>query len=160
LSQHAEFTLLDFNDETVAYTDLKLRDAKARHQRSTNVQLIKKSVVQFLKESSRPVSKLGTFDLIYCAGLFDYLPKLVCEKLVGVFYDLATPGGLVLATNVDTSNPSRNWMEYVVDWHLEYRSGKDMAALCPPRVTTDECRVESDDSGVNVFLKVRKPAHA
>jgi extracellular factor (EF) 3-hydroxypalmitic acid methyl ester biosynthesis protein len=160
LSQHAEFTLLDFNDETVTYTDLKLKDAKARHQRNTNVQLIKKSVVQFLKESSRPVSKLGSFDVIYCAGLFDYLPKLVCEKLMTVFYDLVMPGGLVLATNVDSSNPSRNWMEYVVDWHLEYRSGKEMAALCPPRATADECRVESDDSGVNVFLKVRKPAHA
>lgn len=161
LSQHADFTLLDFNDETVAYTEQKLRDAKSRHQRGTNVQVIKKSVVQLLKESSKPVSKLGagSFDIVYCAGLFDYLPKPVCEKLMNVFYDLAAPGGVVLATNVDISNPSRNWMEFVVDWHLEYRSGKDMAALRPSRAPADGCRVESDDSGVNIFVKVRKPVH-
>src|SRR5207245_6289376 len=39
LSDHAEFTLLDFNEETLAYTRTSLDDARRRHHRATPIQL-------------------------------------------------------------------------------------------------------------------------
>jgi extracellular factor (EF) 3-hydroxypalmitic acid methyl ester biosynthesis protein len=159
LSQRAEFVLLDFNDETVLHTDQALSQAKAKCQRTTNIRLIKKSVAQLLREAAKPVSKLGSgsHDFVYCAGLFDYMPDHVCQKLMEVFYDLTAPGGVVLVTNVDVSNPSRNWMEYMVDWHLAYRSGRDMEAFRPPQAPADQCRAWAEPSGVNVFFEVRRP---
>src|SRR5207249_2678225 len=54
LSGRAQLTLLDFNDETLAYTQRVLNDIIQRHCRSTTVHLVKRSVVQLLKEAAKP----------------------------------------------------------------------------------------------------------
>ncbi|MEY2427641.1 MAG: extracellular factor 3-hydroxypalmitic acid methyl ester biosynthesis protein [Verrucomicrobiota bacterium] len=159
LSDRAHFTLLDFNDETLAYTTRILGEAKTRAQRATAIQMVKKSVHQILKDSS----KAGTapkYDLVYCAGLFDYLSDQVCKRLMNYLYDLVMPGGLLISTNVSTANPSRNWMEYVLDWHLIYRSTAQFAALAPDRAPPDSYSVQAIGAGVNIAIEVRKPDHA
>jgi len=162
LSNRAHFTLLDFNEETLAYTQSVLNNLIDRHHRSTTVELQKKSVVQVLKESAKPTSALitGNYDFVYCAGLFDYLPDRVCEQLVATFYRMLAPGGLVLVTNVDDVNPCRNWMEYSVDWHLIYRNYNKMRKLAPDGPPDELCRIRSEQSSVNIFLEVRKPSDA
>jgi extracellular factor (EF) 3-hydroxypalmitic acid methyl ester biosynthesis protein len=45
LSNRARFTLLDFNEETLTYTQTVLNHLIDRHQRATTVELLKKSVV-------------------------------------------------------------------------------------------------------------------
>ena len=54
ICNHASFTLLDFNDETLEYTGKVLVDLRAKFGRSTKIDLIKKSVHQFLKEEAKP----------------------------------------------------------------------------------------------------------
>ncbi|MGY8652724.1 MAG: class I SAM-dependent methyltransferase [Verrucomicrobiia bacterium] len=159
LSEEAEFTLLDFNDETLAYTKRTLEELKQRHGRLTSIKTIKKSVHQLLKDASRPRPKQDqeSYDLVYCAGLFDYLSDRICRRLMNIFYDLVAPGGLLIATNVDSSNPSRNWMEYVVDWHLVYRDSTVLASLKPEKAAAGAYEIESEQLGVNIFIKVRKP---
>ncbi len=49
LSDRAEATLLDFNDETLAYTRRSLDEARLSHCRATRLELVKKSVAQVLK---------------------------------------------------------------------------------------------------------------
>jgi extracellular factor (EF) 3-hydroxypalmitic acid methyl ester biosynthesis protein len=77
-----------------------------------------------------------------------------------VFYDLLAPGGLLIATNVDISNPSRNWMEFVVDWHLVYRDQESFLKLAPEKAPPGACTMKADVTGVNIFLEVRKPLDA
>jgi extracellular factor (EF) 3-hydroxypalmitic acid methyl ester biosynthesis protein len=60
-------------------------------------------------------------------------------------------------TNVDARNPIRHWLEDVLDWHLIYRTGADMAALRPKTVPPDAARVYSEATGLNLFLEIRKP---
>jgi extracellular factor (EF) 3-hydroxypalmitic acid methyl ester biosynthesis protein len=162
LSDNADFLLLDFNDETLANTTRVLEDLRTRHRRRTGLRLMKRSVHQILKESSRAGAgfEVGSYDLVYCAGLFDYLSDRICRRLLEVFYDLLAPGGLLIATNVDVSNPSRNWMELVVDWHLVYRDRKQLLTLAPERAAPGACTVKADVTGVNIFLEVRKPLDA
>jgi len=159
LSNETDFTLLDFNDETLDYTGRTLEELKQRYGRQTSVTTMKKSVHQLLKEASRPRSPRegGGFDLVYCAGLFDYLSDRICRRLMNIFYDLLAPGGLLVATNVDSSNPSRNWMEYVVDWHLVYRDSAALASLKPDKAPESAYEVNAEDLGVNIFIEVRKP---
>ena len=76
-----------------------------------------------------------------------------------VMYDWLAPGGLLIATNVEPSNPMRHGMEHLLDWHLVYRTGPEMAALKPRDAEADAVLVRCDDTGVNVFIEVRKPAH-
>lgn len=162
LSDHADFLLLDFNDETLANTTRVLEDLRTRHRRRTGLKLVKRSVHQILKESTKPGAGFdtGTYDFVYCAGLFDYLSDRICRRLLEVFYDLLAPGGLLVATNVETSNPSRNWMEYVLEWHLVYRNAEQFMKLAPDKAPPGSCEVKTDATGVNIFLEVRKPANA
>jgi extracellular factor (EF) 3-hydroxypalmitic acid methyl ester biosynthesis protein len=155
LNQNIEFTLLDFNDETVGYTQRTLDQIKQKNSSASTLRVIKKSVVQLLKDNSR--FGRGSYDLVYCAGLFDYLTADVCAKLVDLFYELAAPGGLVLVSNVDASNPSRGWMEYMVDWNLIHRDAQQMAALLPGRVSKDAIRIVAEPTSVNIFAEIRKP---
>lgn len=152
-----DITLLDFNDETLEYTRERLEQLKARHHRQTSIRFIKKSVHQLLKEGARAGPDAPSFDLIYCAGLFDYLSNRVCQRLMNIFHEMVAPGGLLVATNVDPSNPARYGMEFILDWHLTYRDSEQMKLLHPMGVAAENIVTKSDETGVNIYLEVRRP---
>jgi extracellular factor (EF) 3-hydroxypalmitic acid methyl ester biosynthesis protein len=159
LCNQVNFVLADFNDETVAHTNSKLNELKRRHGHRTDIQVIKRTAHQLIKQSERSVqsSQAEQFDMIYCAGLFDYLSDKVCRKLMDVFHDMLAPEGLLLATNVDV-HPSRNEMEYFLEWHLIHRSTDQMASLAPGRANRETVKLTRDPTNVNIFMEVRKNA--
>jgi len=162
LSEKAEFTLLDFNEETVRHATGALQSIAEQTNRRVSVRVLKKSVQQILKESmkSGAAECTGQHDLVYCAGLFDYLPDRVCKQLMGVLLQQLAPGGLLLVTNVDGTRPFRNKLEFILDWNLLYRTAGQMLSLKPDGIPPDLCTVRSDFTGVNLFLEVRKPEDA
>ncbi|HEY5038521.1 MAG TPA: class I SAM-dependent methyltransferase, partial [bacterium] len=160
ICEKADFTLLDFNDETLSYTQRELESLKVRHRRRTPIQLVKRSVNQILKETFKtsmdgPLAQ--KYDLVYCAGLFDYLSDRICQRLIDIFYEMLVPGGMLVATNVSSSNPARQLMEYFMEWHLVYRNVDQVKSMAPKSACPDLVRVQSDSTGVNLFLEVRKP---
>jgi extracellular factor (EF) 3-hydroxypalmitic acid methyl ester biosynthesis protein len=159
LSDRAQFTLLDFNDETIQHTRSALGGIQREFHRGTSAQVQKKSVLQVIKDSLRtpatPPARQNEF--IYCAGLFDYLPDHTCLQLTEILYEMLAPGGLLVTTNVEPSNPLRNGMEHLLDWNLKYRTGAQMRTLRPRTMPADDVSVLSDTTGVNVMLEVRKP---
>ena len=158
-SDHAEFTLLDFSEETLAYTQSVIEQVKRDHQRNTTCHYVKKSVIQIFKEAGGKLesSWLNHYDFVYCAGLFDYLSDAFCHRLSNILYDWVMPGGLFVSTNVDSSNPRRLTMEYIMEWTLIYRNGAELAALKPDAVAEADCSVTSDVTGVNIYFEARKP---
>ncbi len=64
--------------------------------RTTQIDLIKKSVHQVLKEEAKPGVNPPRYDLIYCAGIFDYLSDRICKRLMNIFYSMLEPGGLLI----------------------------------------------------------------
>lgn len=159
VSDHAHFTLLDFNEETLRHAQKVLEQSRKRSGRNTVLKFTKKSVAQVLKGRNRASDQPpeDQYDFIYCAGLFDYLSQSACKHLMNVFYELLAPGGLLVATNVDSSNPIQHWLGDVLEWHLIYRGNKEMLALRPDQANLDDTRVVADITGVNIFLEVRKP---
>ncbi|HUF60805.1 MAG TPA: class I SAM-dependent methyltransferase [Verrucomicrobiales bacterium] len=153
----ADFTLLDFNRETVEFVRTRLDRLLQRRERDTRIEVVERSVHQILKDSVHLAAHPSgpAWDVIYCAGLFDYLSERVCAHLLEVFYRQLTPGGLIVATNVSDNNPSRRWMEFVVEWNLIYRNEKQLLELVAPerRATAS---VRPDSTGVNLFLEIRK----
>jgi extracellular factor (EF) 3-hydroxypalmitic acid methyl ester biosynthesis protein len=77
---------------------------------------------------------------------------------MNLLYGWVAPGGLLVTTNVDGSNPSRHTMEYVLEWHLIYRRAREFAGLLPEMAPPGSYAVKSDPTGVNIYLEVRKPA--
>lgn len=160
IGQQTDFTLVDFNQETLTYASGRLNEIQKKSNGSSRYQVIKKGVNQLIKEATRVQSEAARFDMVYCAGLFDYFPDNLCKKLMNIFYDMLAPGGLLVVTNVSDQNPSRNWMEYVLDWNLIYRSAPQLAVLRPESAQPDQATVCSVGTGVNISLEVRKPNHA
>jgi extracellular factor (EF) 3-hydroxypalmitic acid methyl ester biosynthesis protein len=109
-----------------------------------------------LKEEAKPGLNQSRYDMIYCAGIFDYLSDRICKRLMNIFYSMLEPGGLLVATNVDASNPSRNGMEYLLEWHLTYRSVEQLKALVPDQSPAGSAHIRSDETGVNHYIEVRK----
>jgi len=136
-----------------------LGELRNQFGRSTRIQLQKKSVQRLLREATKP-GQSEKFDFIYCAGLFDYLPDRVCKELLAMFYEWLAPDGLVLTTNVVDSKPFRHMLEFVLDWHLIYRDRKQAAALIPESFSSLDAGFKCDDTGVNIFIEIRKPRHA
>jgi extracellular factor (EF) 3-hydroxypalmitic acid methyl ester biosynthesis protein len=161
IADKADFLLLDFNDETLEYTRKTLEDIRIKSGRHTQIQAVKKSVNQILKETFKPLvnSPEQRYDFIYCAGLFDYLSDRICKRLMGNFYQVLAPGGLLIATNVDKSNPNRGLMEFISEWHLVYRNSQQLKTLIPEEVLPECAQVKADITGVNIFIEVRKPDH-
>jgi extracellular factor (EF) 3-hydroxypalmitic acid methyl ester biosynthesis protein len=149
------FDLLDFNSETLAYAKRKIDAIAAGRAEAPKVTYILKTVQELLRQAlEMPVSS-KSYDIVYCAGLFDYLSDRVCAKLVKLFHQWCEPGGRVIVTNVHSSNPVKGLMEHVMEWHLVTRDEADMLRLAPD---PDEAKVYTDETGINVFLEIAKSA--
>lgn len=157
-SEGVEFTLLDFNDETLEFARREIEAVRRGRRPGARVEYTRKSVNQILKEAARPgTAGSGLHDLVYCAGLFDYMSDRVCKRLMNQFYELLAPGGLLVATNVDAAKPFRHSMEFLLQWHLICRNSAQLESLRPDEAPVDSWRTRSDATGVNVFIEVRKP---
>ena len=158
LSDHCDFTLMDFNQETIDHAGKVLSEIKWRKGRAADIKLEQRSVHQLLKLASRGgmADDVDSYDLVYCAGLFDYLSQKVCKKLVELFTKLLRPQGLVIVTNVASTNPCIGWMEYVVEWNLVYRNDWEMLDLIPLDGTVMKTDLKRESTGVNLFLEIRK----
>jgi extracellular factor (EF) 3-hydroxypalmitic acid methyl ester biosynthesis protein len=157
---HIDFTLADFEEQTLEFIQRSLRKHHGPAQSNLKLNYRKMSVLQLIKEHRRVNdSEAGQFDLVYCAGLFDYLPDNSCKQLMNIFYEMLAPGGLLIATNVEPSNPLRYGMEYLLDWHLIYRNDTQMRDIRPDAADKTDVCIRTDATGVNLFLEVRKPDH-
>jgi extracellular factor (EF) 3-hydroxypalmitic acid methyl ester biosynthesis protein len=157
-ADRVEFTLIDFNQETLDHTGASLNRIKRQHGRSTVVELSRKSVMAILRETQGADHEQRTsYDFVYCAGLFDYLTAPVCRRLSTCMFNWLRPGGLFLTTNVHDSNPWALVMDYIADWHLVHRSSAEMLATRPEQLGAEDCRLTTDSTGVNVFLEATKP---
>ncbi len=156
-----DFTLVDFNAETLSSLGQQLETLKIQGQ-PVQYRLVQKSVNQILKDGGRTLAPAPgeKYDYIYCAGLFDYLSDAVCRQLMAVFYKMLAPEGLLLATNasdvMNDSRPFRYSMEYILDWYLIYRNQKQFMNVLPDTIPVEEATVTAETTGANLFLEVRK----
>jgi len=156
LSNQAEFTLIDFNEETLLYAGQKLVEAKRQFSRQTQIRTQQISVYELLKRTQRRSADAEKFDLIYCAGLFDYLAPDTCRALMELWFDSLSPGGLMLIANMTDTKPFRHFIEFILDWQLIYRDSAEILSLAPGRCR-ETTRVIAEPTSVNLFLHIRKP---
>lgn len=158
VTNFADFVFVDFNEETLDYVRQRFEETRRRFGRQARLETRKISVYQLLKRgvnTERAGLREG-YDVIYCAGLFDYLTDETCRSLVRMFYESTHPGGLVMVANMKDEKPFRNFIESVLDWHLIYRDSLKMETFAPERAR-EHSRVEAEPVAVNLFLHSRRP---
>jgi len=156
LAERCEFTLLDFNLQTLDYARAQVNQAMRESGRRPTVEFVHKSVNDILKEAVRNGTSPAAagYDLVYCAGLFDYLSDRVCAGLLRLFLNWIVPGGLVVATNVHPRHSAHATLDDLAEWRLILRTEEEMLALAPPG---GEASVSAEPAGTNVFLEIRRP---
>jgi extracellular factor (EF) 3-hydroxypalmitic acid methyl ester biosynthesis protein len=156
LSNQADFMLVDFNEETLLHAGQKLVEAKRQFARRTEIRTEQISVYELLKRTQRRSADAEKFDLIYCAGLFDYLAPDTCRALLDLWHDSLAPGGLMLVANMTDTKPFRYFIEFILDWQLIYRNSREFLSLVPERCR-ETTRLIAEPASVNLFLHTRKP---
>jgi len=100
----------------------------------------------------RPKSR---YDLIWAAGLFDYLSNSQAVALLKMMMRWVGGGGKIVVGNFHPSNPSRNYMEWFGKWFLNYRTSEELLMLCEQSGIPQECVIfDQEPLGVCIFLIV------
>jgi extracellular factor (EF) 3-hydroxypalmitic acid methyl ester biosynthesis protein len=162
LAADVQFTLIDFERAAVQHVREVLSSIPTVNARPLRFHVSRQSLKQFLRLQSRPplaAQPDSGYDLICCAGLFDYLADPVCRLATETLATLLRPGGCLLVTNVD-QNPCRFQMEAFLDWHVVPRSRRELLALLPPTIPTDTVDCRSELTGVNLLMEIRQPQGA
>ena len=94
----------------------------ARDFRGTRVEATDGSVRGLLTRAH----KLGRFDFVYAAGLYDYLADNVAVKLTQRCLQLLKPNGVMLFANFSRELSDYGYMETFMNWALLLRSEADM----------------------------------
>lgn len=96
------------------------------------------------------------YDLVWSAGLFDYLTDKVFVHLLQSLLRVRQPGGEVVIGNFSDFNPSRDYMELLGRWNLHHRSREALISLAlQAGAQADQIEILWEPEGVNYFLHIR-----
>lgn len=96
------------------------------------------------------------YDLIWAAGLFDYLADRLFVRLLRSLLPFVKEGGEIVIGNFSEFNASRDYMELLGDWYLEHRSEERLRGLAEKAgASARQIEVLWEPEGVNYFLHVQ-----
>lgn len=101
-------------------------------------------------------ARLGQFDFVYAAGLYDYLNDKVAARLLETLFAMLKEGGKLWIANFLPDIADRAFMEAFMDWWLVYRTPQqmlDLAAVLPAGACSSR-RTFVDPEANIVFLEV------
>jgi len=113
--------------------------------------------IQFHNYAVKNIIENGTpesgYDLIYTAGLFDYLTSGVAKAAARQLFNSLGPDGILVIGNFDTSAPNRFGMGLVTDWYLIYRTEDELINLFS---FLGQVKIEKEPLGINLFAVICK----
>lgn len=116
--------------------------------------LINSSDVTFFCQNAFRFFSEKQYDLIWSAGLFDYLDNKKFVFLLSSLLKMAKINGKVVIGNFSTLNPSRDYME-CGEWFLFHRDINELKKLARQvGVDPDSISIDSESTGVNLFMTV------
>jgi len=102
--------------------------------------------------------ELGTFDLIYSTGLYDYLADETANKLTANLFRSLHTGGRLVVANFLPGIRDVGYMEMYMGWHLIYRNRSQMMALASeiPDAQIEEIRIVAEHNENVVIMELTK----
>lgn len=109
-----------------------------------------------VKDILKKKHDLGDMDLIYSAGLYDYLNKKLAIRLTSRLFNMLACRGILLMTNFLPEISAIGYMESFMAWNLIYRSEADLIELSAgiPRAKIEKQELFVDKQENIVYLKI------
>ncbi|WP_437725370.1 cyclic nucleotide-binding domain-containing protein [Sorangium sp. So ce861] len=90
--------------------------------------------------------------MIYSIGLTDYLRDDLVVSLLNCMHDKLLPGGIAVVGNFGVNNPSKAFMDHVLEWELIHRSADDLKTLfARSKFGSTPVEVRAEEAQVNLF---------
>lgn len=116
------------------------------------------SLIKFHHVNALRFNSTKRFQLVWSAGLFDYLNDKTFILLLKRLYRLVDQGGELVIGNFSNDNESRFYMEVIGEWILKHRSADELVSLAEAcKIDNNLISVGKEPEGVNLFLHVAKP---
>ncbi|MCP4351074.1 MAG: cyclic nucleotide-binding domain-containing protein [Desulfobacterales bacterium] len=144
-------TLLDLDSQALSFVKKKISDMNL----NSHIEFLNKNIIYLMlgKENT----EIEKQDLIYSIGLIDYFEDETVIKLLNYIYDTLLPGGRVILGNFHPSNPSKAFMDYVLEWPLIHRDEDDMNRLFNASKFQSPCTdILFEKERINLFAKCIK----
>lgn len=97
------------------------------------------------------------YDLVWSAGLFDYLNDKLATALIAKMWQHTAEGGTMIVGNFHPRNPTRNYMEWCMDWILIHRTEAELKQLgINAGIPESVIEIDQEPLGVCIFLVAKK----
>jgi hypothetical protein len=116
------------------------------------------TVAGSVRDLIRGTRDLGEFDLIYSAGLFDYLSDAAAKALLSRLATMLRPAGSLVVGNFVPAFSGRGYLESFMDWRLLLRAPEDLEGLFAGIEGTVRTRV--DPHGNVAYAWFTRPGEA
>jgi extracellular factor (EF) 3-hydroxypalmitic acid methyl ester biosynthesis protein len=141
---HIFFECVDYDKDAIEYSYNKVKEKGFL------------SNLEFHRDNALKFRPSRQYDLIWSAGLFDYLDEKTFTMLLSRQLDFIKDGGELVVGNFSLNNPTRDYME-CGKWFLYHRSPDDLIKIALEcGVPREKVSIKSESLGVNLFLHISR----
>lgn len=148
-SETVEALCVDIDSEALQYTNRYVNIFPHR----ASIRLMSENVIKWAM--GRVKHHIEPLDIIYSAGLCDYLDPRLFRALITQCYNHLKPGGTLLLGNF-TFYPDSLFLDKLLKWELIYRTEDDLRELFAPTPFGDRIEILVEEAGVNLFAVATK----
>lgn len=153
LANNSILHVVDFNRNSVDNIQQTLSELVSIANRNTIIESTYINLTELLdSNSTRYIGNSPSYDMIYCAGLFDYIPDDLCRDIVKFSLSCLRKHGVLTVTNIHSNVPHKQYLNHALDWEFMYRDEEQMSLLTPSNISY---QVTTDETGLNLFLDAR-----
>lgn len=144
-----EALCVDIDSEALQYTNQYVNI----FPHMASIRLMSENVIKW--SLGRASHEIGEMDVIYSAGLCDYLDTKLFRALVTQCYKHLKPGGSLLLGNF-TYYPDSLFLDKILKWELIYRNEEELRELFAPTPFGDKITILAEEANVNLFALATK----
>ncbi|ROR03192.1 cyclic nucleotide-binding domain-containing protein [Desulfosoma caldarium] len=144
-THRVEATLMDADVEALHYTNTAVNTFPHR----ATIRYLNDNAVRWALGRTR--QELAPQDIIYSAGLTDYLDRRLFTALVRRCYEQLKPEGCLIIGNFSPQNPNRAIMDHILQWKLIYRTEKDLRNIFAETPFGHRVSCLCEPEGINLF---------
>ena len=148
-SETVEALCVDIDAEALQYTNQHVNIFPHR----ASIRLMRENVIKW--SLGRVNHQIDNLDIIYSAGLCDYLDPRLFRALVTQCYNHLKPGGTLLLGNF-TAYPDSLFLDKLLKWELIYRDADELRELFAPTPFGEDIEILAEKENVNLFALATK----
>ncbi len=148
-SESIEALCVDIDSEALQYTNQYVNIFPHR----ASIRLMSENVIKWALGRAR--HHIEPLDIIYSAGLCDYLDPRLFRALITQCHRHLKPGGTLLLGNF-TFYPDSLFLDKLLKWELIYRTEEEMKELFAPTPFGEKVTIIAEQAQVNLFAVATK----